>query len=900
MKDLFSNFIQDLKLPQQVLENYRKPRNNEELKTFALSLPTLIHPDTSILAGRLLLYLNIKSCPKKIEDYVEILSKVLRPEIQEFMIKHSEKINQSLDETYYKNFENHNIMSASSCVNYLLKLSQDECSMETPCQLFMRLAVQFYHDETIEKVLHAYQDMVNRKYIHASPTLFNAGTRKNQMSSCFLLNIGDSLDSLMMGAYESGMISRAQGGIGMSLNGIRHSNISNTGKSSGVLPFGRIYDATIMCVDQGGKRNGAMTITLNDWHIDFFDFIQTRDNFTQNGIRFKQANICAFLTDLFMDRVRKGEKWTMFCPEKARTIIDGEEVRLLGLHGKRFEEVYQILEKEAIQKEKIIQELDKIILGMEQKINSNEATEEEVIEYHKKVLERVTARKNMIEYKTMDAQDIYRTICDMHNKSSMPYIVYRDTVNYKNNLQNTGVCEGLNLCLEIIEPSTPESIASCNLGHLNLKAYVNGRIGEIGKESLMEIFTRFYDFKELGRATEELTENINKVIDFNYYPLDKRDKDGNVTEQGKISKTNFENRPIGIGVSGLAEVFSMLGIAYDSKEAFVINKMIFACIYYHSLKRSLDLAKRDGEYQTFRTGKSNLFIEDGWKELDGSPLSNGYFQFDLWKQEADYYESIGRLNPKIYKKEDNIPVEPHIWLGEGSWESLRNEIKKHGVRNSMLVALMPTASSAQMLRNAETTEAHQTLIYSRKLAHGNYVAYSEPFVQDMVDAGFWNEQTIEFIMMDNGSIRYLDRFVTDHPEFFSESFYQNGKLKEETLNQIKHLKNIHRGMYEISQKDTMQMARQRGIYVCQSQSFNIYLPEPDIRKLQSVHNYSNSLKLKTGMYYLRQNPASQTNRFTVDIKIQQYYTELTGKKSGVDKNTPEMVCSGDACVMCQA
>ena len=294
---------------------------------------------------------------------------------------------------------------------------------------------------------------------------------------------------------------------------------------------------------------------------------------------------------------------------------------------------------------------------------------------------------------------------------------------------------------------------SCNLGHLNLKAYVNGRIGEIGKESLMEIFTRFYDFKELGRATEELTENINKVIDFNYYPLDKRDKDGNVTEQGKISKTNFENRPIGIGVSGLAEVFSMLGIAYDSKEAFVINKMIFACIYYHSLKRSLDLAKRDGEYQTFRTGKSNLFIEDGWKELDGSPLSNGYFQFDLWKQEADYYESIGRLNPKIYKKEDNIPVEPHIWLGEGSWESLRNEIKKHGVRNSMLVALMPTASSAQMLRNAETTEAHQTLIYSRKLAHGNYVAYSEPFVQDMVDAGFWNEQTIEFIMMDNGSIR---------------------------------------------------------------------------------------------------------------------------------------------------
>lgn len=899
MKDLFTRFVKDLVLPQQVLENFGKPRNNEELKTFALSLPTLIHPDTSILAGRLLLYLNIKSCPKKIEDYVEILSKVLRPEITGFMLKYSEQINQALDETYYKNFENHNIMSASSCVNYLLKLSQDECSMETPCQLFMRLAVQFYHDETIEKVLHAYYDMVENKYIHASPTLFNAGTRKNQMSSCFLLNIGDSLDSLMMGAYESGLISRAQGGIGMSLNGIRHSNISNTGKSSGVLPFGRIYDATIMCVDQGGKRNGAMTITLNDWHIDFFDFIQTRDNFTQNGIRFKQANICAFLTDLFMDRVRKNGKWTMFCPAKAKTTIDGEEVKLLGLHGKRFEEVYQILEEEAIHREKEVKELDVVIKGMEQRINSNEATEEETIAYHKKVLERVTARKNAIEYKSMDAQDIYRTICDMHNKSSMPYIVYRDTVNYKNNLQNTGVCEGLNLCLEIIEPSTPDSIASCNLGHLNLKAYVKKQIGDYENEKLSDILSSCYDFKELGRISEELTENINKVIDFNYYPLDKRDVDGNVTEQGKISKTNFKNRPIGIGVSGLAEVFSMMNIAYDSKEAFLLNKMIFSCIYYHSLKRSLDLAKVHGEYETFRTGTSKLFIENEWKQVNGSPLANGYFQFDLWKQEADYYESIGRLNTKIYKKEDNIPIEPFVWSEDCSWNDLRKEIMEHGVRNSMLIALMPTASSAQMLRNAETTEAHQTLIYSRKLAHGNYVAYSEPFVKDMVESGFWNEQTIEFIMMDNGSIRYLDKFVSDHPKYFSEEFYIDGVLKDEVLTKIKHLQNIHRGMYEISQKDTMQMARHRGIYVCQSQSFNIYLAEPDIKKLQSVHNYSNSLKLKTGMYYLRQNPASQTNRFTVDIKIQQYYTELTGKKVE-ERKVGKVDCSGDACVMCQA
>ena len=879
MKDLFSKFCQDLTLPQEVLDNLRKPRDNQELKNFALSLPTLSNPDTSILSGRLLIYLNIKSCPKKIEDYTNILSEVLRKEIIDFMVEHKEEINKALDETYYKNFENHNILSASSCVNYLLKVSQDECTMETPCQLFMRQAVQFYYEESIEKVLIAYYDMVENKYIHASPTLFNAGTKRNQMSSCFLLNIGDSLDSLMMGAYEVGMISRAQGGIGLSLNGIRHSNISNTGKSSGVLPFGRIYDSTIMCVDQGGKRNGAMTITLNDWHIDFFDFIQTRDNFTQNGIRFKQANICAYLTDLFMDRVRKNGKWTMFCPAKAKTIIDGKQVKLTGLCGEEFEKVYKILESEAITKKNDLDGINEELKQMEKKINSNEANEEEIVSYHKRVMERVKMRKNLIEHKVMDAQDIYRTICDMHNKSSMPYIVYRDTVNYKNNMKNIGVCEGLNLCLEITEPSTPDSIASCNLGHINLKKFVKSKITNFDERDIIEVLRSHYDFIELGRIAEELTENINKVIDYNYYPLDKRDNEGNVIERGKISRPNFENRPIGIGVSGLAEVFSMLDVAYDSPHAYKINKMIFACIYYHSLVRSNQLSERIGEYKNFRTGKSKLFIENEWKELDGSPLSNGYFQFDLWKQEAEYYESIDRLNKKIYLKEDNIPVEPKIWGENGSWDELRKKIVSTGVRNSMLIALMPTASSAQMLRNAETTEAHQTLVYSRKLVHGNYVAYSEPFVKDMVDNQLWNEHSIEFIMMDNGSIRYLDKFVSDHPKYFPETFYHDGKLKQEIRNKIKKLQNIHRGMYEISQKDTMKMARHRGIYVCQSQSFNIYLPEPDIKKLQAVHNFSNALKLKTGMYYLRQNPASQTNRFTVDIAIQSYYNKITNRSS---------------------
>lgn len=314
----------------------------------------------------------------------------------------------------------------------------------------------------------------------------------------------------------------------------------------------------------------------------------------------------------------------------------------------------------------------------------------------------------------------------------------------------------------------------------------------------------------------------------------------------------------------------------------------------------MNLAIEKGEYKNFRTGESELFVEGDWTAKKGSPMSNGYFQFDLWKQEAEYYKSIGRLNEKIYNIEDNIPIEPTCW-GMNSdlhtWSILREKVIKNGVRNSMLVALMPTASSAQMLRNAETTEAHQTLVYSRKLAHGNYVAYSEPFVRDMVEHKLWNSGSIEFIMMDNGSIKNLDKFMKDKKEYFPEDFYENGNLKDDILKKVKHLQNIHRGMYEISQKDTMQMSRQRGIYVCQSQSFNIYLPEPNIKKLQAVHNYSNALKLKTGMYYLRQNPASQTNRFTVDINIQSYHSQINDKKR---EEPPVQMCTmQEGCISCQ-
>ena len=887
MSKVYQKFIADLHLPEDIVSSLSIPRSHEEMRIFALSIPRLLYPDTYVLAGRLYIYLNTITAPRTMEDYVEITNGILRPEIADFMTKNNDILDKLLEETWYKNFEDHNILSASKCIDYLLKVSKEDPPIETPCQLMLRQAVQFYHDESIEKVVKCYREMVNQEYVHASPTMFNAGLRKNQMSSCFLLSIGDNLEDLLYtGAGDVGMISKLQGGIGLSMNQIRHSAISNTGKSSGVLPFARIYDSTIRCVDQGGKRNGAATISLNDWHIDIEDFIRSRDNYTHDGIRLVQTNTALFVSSLFMKRVRSGEKWTLFCPAKAQ--IGGD--RLSNLRGDRFEELYLLLEKEVLVREENLSEIDEKVKKLEKVAFSSSSTTEIIKELNLLNRARVKIRKNLIDYKVVDARKMYELVCDMQVKSSFPYVVYADTMNYKNNTMNIGPTESSNLCLEITLPANPDSIASCNLGHVNLKRFVKTRKnGE-----------KYYDYNHLGRATQSLVENIDKVVTFNYYPLDKRDRDGKVIEKGKIHRPNIENRPLGIGVSGLAEVFALLGYPYDSPESIIINKKIFAALYYNALYRSHLLAKEKGEYATFRTGECRLYADGEWKTFKGSPLSNGYFQFDLWKSEAKYLDSIGELQKEIYHPEDDKPIDPTAWgndLPVDGWDELRKMIVDGGVRNSMLIALMPTASSAQMLRNAETTEAHQTLIYSRKLSHGNYISFSEPFVEDMIRLKLWNKKMIDFINISNGSIKDIHFFITQNPEFFPHLSWKEVEKNEKKLPvvfllEVIRIQKLHKGMYEISQKTTAKMARQRGIYVCQSQSFNIYIGEPNKKTMQAIHLYTDALRLKTGMYYLRANPASQTGRFTVDLDVQKYH-------STIDERRKRYICAETVCVMCQ-
>lgn len=897
MIEIFKKFISDLTLPEGVIRSLDDVRTNSELRIYALSLPDLIYPDTYILAGRIFIYLNILTAPKKIKSYIEILDGILRPEIVEFLTQNSEELDQLLEDTYYYNFKDHNLQSASKCVDYLLKISKDDPPVETPCLMMLRQAVQFYFDEGMNEVRRCYYELIEQEYVHASPTMFNSGTKKNQLSSCFLLSIADELKDLTYtGVGDMADISRHQGGIGMALNHIRHSAISNTGKSSGILPFARIYDATIRCVDQGGKRNGAATLSVNDWHIDAFDFSECRDNFTHNGIRLKQANTALFVSTLFMQRVREGGKWTLFCPTKAH--LDGQ--KLVDKNGQEFEELYVRLEQEIPKRREVFDKIQLELEEIEKIVNSDKCNEDDIKKLHLLTRERVKARKNLIDYRVLDARAFFEHICDMNVKGTFPYIVYTDNMNGKNNTSNIGKTQSSNLCLEITLPSTPEMISSCNLGHLNLKKFIKTKTILVDG---LEVIDRFYDFNHFGRATQSLVKNIDKVITFNYYPLDKRDKYGNVIEKGKIHQPNIDNRPLGIGVSGLADAFAELQFPYESDEAIQLNKKIFAAMYFNAVYKSCLLAKEFGEYKTFRTGECKIFDKESgkYKTYKGSPLSNGFFQFDLWRCEADYLESVGQLQEEIYRREDDEPIDPDEWendLPVKSWDELRKMVMEHGVRNSMLIALMPTASSAQMLRNAETTEAHQTLIYSRKLAHGNYTTFSEPFVRDMIREGLWNRKTIDFINVCNGSIDKLHRFVAENPRYFSDDFYtevsENGaiqkKIKKSKLLSIMDLRKLHKGMYEISQQVTARMARQRGIYVCQSQSFNVFFSDPSKRLMSAFHLFTNALRLKTGMYYLRANPASQTGKFTTSIEIQKYHRNM--KKS-------KYVCTEEECISCQ-
>ena len=600
--------------------------------------------------------------------------------------------------------------------SYLLKL--DGKIAERPQHLFMRVSIGI-HKEDVESAIKTYNLMSERWFTHATPTLFNAGTPKPQMSSCFLLTMkDDSIDGIYDTLKQTAKISQSAGGIGLSIHNVRAtgSYISGTnGTSNGIIPMLRVFNDTARYVDQGGgKRKGAFAIYLEPWHADVFEFLDLRKNHGKEENRARDLFYALWVSDLFMERVEANEDWSLFCPHEAPGLAD--------CWGKDFEKLYKKYEKEG------------------------------------------RARK------TVKAQELWFAILDAQVETGTPYLLYKDAANGKSNQQNLGTIKSSNLCSEIIEYTAADEVAVCNLASLALPRFVREGI---------------FDHVKLYEVTYQATINLNKIIDNNYYPVK------------EAEYSNLRHRPIGLGVQGLADAFIQLRLPFESEGAKKLNKEIFETIYFAAMTASKDLAIKDGAYETFK----------------GSPLSKGQFQFDLWGVKPD--------------------------SGRWDWENLRLDVMNHGVRNSLLVAPMPTASTSQILGNNECFEPYTSNIYTRRVLSGEFIIVNKYLLRDLVNLGLWNQAMKDKIITANGSIQDIAEIPKD-------------------------LKDLYKSVWEIKMRTIIDMAADRGAYICQSQSLNLFINSPNASKLTSMHFYAWKKGLKTGMYYLRTQAASQAVKFTVE------------------------------------
>lgn len=601
--------------------------------------------------------------------------------------------------------------------SYLMKV--DGKTVERPQHMIMRVAVGI-HGEDIPAAIETYNLMSEKWFTHATPTLFNAGTPRPQLSSCFLLTMkDDSIDGIYDTLKNCAKISQSAGGIGLSIHNVRAkgSYIKGTGgTSNGIVPMLRNFDMTARYVDQGGgKRKGSFAIYLETWHADIFDFLDLKKNHGKEELRARDLFYAMWISDLFMKRVENNEMWSLFCPNEAPGLAD--------CYGEEFERLYEKYEKE----EKFRRQVK--------------------------------------------AQDLWFEILESQIETGTPYILYKDAANKKSNQKNLGTIKSSNLCTEIIEYTSADEIAVCNLASIALPKFV----GEDGK----------FDHNRLYEITKVITRNLNKVIDVNYYPVE------------EARNSNMRHRPIGIGVQGLADAFIMMRMPFDSDEARRMNEDIFETIYYGAMEASMELAKENGAYESYK----------------GSPVSKGIFQFDMWG-----------VTPKS---------------GRWNWEQLKQEVKKNGVRNSLLLAPMPTASTSQILGNNECFEPYTSNIYSRRTLSGEFIIANKHLMKDLMNVGLWNETMRQKLIAANGSVQEI-------PEI------------------PQNLKDIYKTVWEISQKAIIDMSADRGAYICQSQSLNIHLTNPNFGKLTSMHFYAWKKGLKTGMYYLRSNAAADAIKFTLD------------------------------------
>lgn len=719
--------VQPILVAQKVIEGVYDGVTTTELDNLAAETAaslTTRHPDFALLASRIAISNLHKNTKKSFSETMKDLYEYIDPktgkkaplisdEVMAVINTHADLLDSTI--IYDRDFGYDYFGFKTLEKSYLLKLNGKV--VERPQHMLMRVSVGI-HQNNIDAAIETYNLMSERWFTHATPTLFNSGTPKPQLSSCFLLQMqSDSIEGIYNTLKQTAQISQSAGGIGLSIHHIRAtgSYIRGTnGTSNGIVPMLRVFNDTARYVDQGGgKRKGSFAVYLEPWHADVFEFLELKKNHGKEELRARDLFYAMWVPDLFMKRVKEEGEWSLFCPNEAPGLAD--------CHGMQFELLYTKYEEEG------------------------------------------RARR------TIPARELWTAILESQIETGTPYMLYKDAANEKSNQKNLGTIKSSNLCTEIIEYTAPDEVAVCNLASIALPRFViNGQ----------------FDHQKLFEITYVATKNLNRIIDVNYYPI----------EEAKNS--NMRHRPIGLGVQGLADTFILMRYPFESEEARRLNREIFETIYYAAMTASKDLAKIEGPYSTFA----------------GSPVSQGVFQFDMWGvKPTDRWE----------------------------WDVLREEVKKHGVRNSLLLAPMPTASTSQILGNNECFEPYTTNIYSRRVLSGEFIVVNKHLLMDLVRLGLWNNDMKNKIIAANGSVQNI-------PEVPAE------------------IKELYKTVWEIKQRTIIDMAAERGAYICQSQSLNLFIAEPNFAKLTSMHFYAWEKGLKTGMYYLRTKPAATAIKFTVD------------------------------------
>ena len=722
---------------------------------------TIDHPDYALLASRIAVS-NLHKETKKtfsevmhdmyhyVDNKTNEAASLLADDVYQIIMDNKEVLDSSI--IYDRDFRYDYFGFKTLTRSYLMRLYGK--IVERPQQMLMRVAIGIHKDD-IQSAIKTYNLMSEGWFTHATPTLFNSGTPKPQMSSCFLLTMKeDSISGIYDTLKSCAQISQSAGGIGLSIHDIRAtgSYIKGTnGASNGIVPMLRVFNDTARYVDQGGgKRKGSFAIYIEPWHADVFDFLDLKKNHGKEEQRARDLFYALWIPDLFMKRVKENGDWTLMCPHECPGLSD--------THSAEFEALYTKYEQEGKGR------------------------------------------------KTIKAQDLWFKILESQIETGTPYMLYKDAANAKSNQQNLGTIKSSNLCTEIIEYTAPDEVAVCNLASLALPKFVT----EEGT----------FDHDKLFEVTYQATLNLNRIIDNNFYPV------------AEARNSNMRHRPIGLGVQGLADAFIMMGFPFESEEARALNREVFETIYFASMTASKDLAKVDGPYETIK----------------GSPVSKGVFQFDMWG------------------------VTP---TNRWEWDVLKSEVKKHGVRNSLLLAPMPTASTAQILGNNECFEPYTSNIYTRRVLSGEFIIVNKHLLKDLVKEGLWSKDMRQKIMAANGSIQNIQEIP-------------------------QRLKDLYKTAWEISQKAIIEQAADRGAYICQSQSLNIFMENANFGKLTSMHFYGWEKGLKTGMYYLRTKAATDAIKFTVDKTVTEE-PQAQAQVQSVEDQQAAIACSLDdpeGCEMC--